>query len=77
MSFYTNNRNSTCCPGPINGNPLNGLCEKVCIRTTKVFDSAMKQLPLNGLQQNVDFGGTEPTLPITYIGAVNDPENPS
>ena len=59
MSFYTNNRNSTCCPGPINGNPLNGLCEKVCIRTTKVFDSAMKQIPLQGVQQTVEKSENE------------------
>ena len=44
MSFFTNNRNDRC-PGPINsGNALNGLCEKVCIQTTKVFDSCMKQI---------------------------------
>lgn len=77
MSFYTNNRNSTCCPGPINGNPLNGLCEKVCIRTTKVFDSCMRQLSLQNVQQSVTFSGGEPTQPITYVGAQSDPNNPS
>ncbi|MBQ8749146.1 MAG: hypothetical protein IJZ29_01570 [Clostridia bacterium] len=77
MSFYTNNSNSVCCPGPINGNPLNGLCERVCIRTTKVFDSAMKQLSLQNVQHPVDFENGEPPLPITYIGAQSDPNNPS
>ena len=77
MSFYTNNRNSVCCPGPINGNPLNGLCERVCIRTTKVFDSCMRQLSLQNVQQTVTFPGGEPTQPITYVGAQSDPNNPS
>lgn len=77
MSFYTNNRNSTCCPGPIMGNPLNGLCEKVCIRTTKVFDSAMKQVSNPGVQQTVTFESGEPQLPLTYISAQNDATNPS
>ncbi len=77
MSFYTNNRNSVCCPGPINGNPLNGLCERVCIRTTKVFDSCMRQLSLQNVQQTVTFPSGEPVQPITYVGAQSDPNNPS
>ena len=36
MSFFTSNR-SDFCPGPIVGNPLNGLCERVCIETKKVY----------------------------------------
>ena len=30
MSFFTNNASDRC-PGRINGNPVNGLCEKVCV----------------------------------------------
>lgn len=76
MSFYTNNRNSTCCPGPINGSPLNGLCERVCIRTTKVFDSCMKQLSLTNVNQTATFT-TTPVLPITYVGATSSQTNPA
>lgn len=49
MSFYTQNR-ADLCPGPIRGNPLNGLCERVCIETTKIFDSCIKQVQEEGLQ---------------------------
>lgn len=44
MSFFSNNRTDNRCPGPITGNPLNGLCERVCIQTNKVFDSCRKQI---------------------------------
>ena len=49
MSFYSGNRQG-CNPGPIAGNPLNGLCEKACIQTRKVFDACMKQLQLENTQ---------------------------
>lgn len=77
MSFYTNNRTSNCCPGPMNSNPLNGLCEKVCILTTKVFDACIKQLSIPNSEHEVTFSGGEPDLPITYIGAQNDASQPS
>ena len=72
MSFFTNNRNSTCCPGPMNGNPMNGLNEKVCIHTQKVFDSGLKQLTLENttitLENQVP---ASPTPPLTYIGTTS------
>lgn len=74
MSFYANNKSSSCCPGPINGNPLNGLCERVCIQTTKVFDSGMKQITESSIPITVTFTDT-PTQPLTYVGAINDPNN--
>lgn len=74
MSFYANNKSSSCCPGPVNGNPLNGLCERVCIQTTKVFDSGMKQITETGIPITVTFTNT-PTPPLTYVGTVNDPNN--
>ena len=40
MSFYINNTNPNK-PGVISGNPLNGICEKVLIETTKVFDACV------------------------------------
>ena len=40
MSFCNSN-NADRCPGNISGNPLNGLCEKVCIQVKKVFDACI------------------------------------
>ncbi len=42
MSFSNNVRPDRT-PGPIMGNPINGLCEKVCIEVKKVFDACIKQ----------------------------------
>ena len=71
MSFYINNTNPNR-PGPMTGNPVNGICEKVLIETTKVFDACVTQttetgviLPLSG------FNPANPALPLTYISAVN------
>lgn len=76
MSFYSGNRNTPCCPGPITGNPLNGLCERVCIQTTKVFDSCLKRLSLQNVAQTAIFT-TPPTEPITYVSASSNPNNPA
>ncbi len=67
MSFFS------CCgsskiPGPICGNPLNGLCEKVCIETNRVFDAAIIQKQLN--DQVVTLSNLEPenpTFPLTFV----------
>ena len=71
MSFYINNTSPNR-PGPMTGNPVNGICEKVLIETTKVFDACVTQttetgviLPLSG------FNPANPALPLTYISAVN------
>lgn len=67
MSFFTSNRNDKC-PGPITGNPLNGICEKVCIQTTKVFDSCIKQLTEQGINLVLtDFDPTTYTEPLTFL----------
>lgn len=72
MSFFTNNRNCTCCPGPMNGNPLNGLNEKVCIHTQKVFDSGLKQLTLENTTVTLtNQTPANPTAPLTYIGTTS------
>ncbi len=74
MSFFSGNQQG-CCPGPIVGNPLNGLCEKACIQTTKVFDACMKQIQETGVNVTVtDFTPANPTLPLTFVGAVCNPE---
>ena len=69
MSFFSN-FNSDRCPCRITGNPLNGLCEKVCIEVNKVFDSCMKQSQEDGvilaLTDNVP---TDPAYPLTFISA--------
>ena len=48
MSFFTNNASDRC-PGRINGNPVNGLCEKVCVEAEKVFDACIRQTQEEGI----------------------------
>ena len=70
MSFYINN-NSSNRPGPINGNPANGLCEKILIETTKVFDACVCSSTETGIiLQTTDFTPENPALPLTYVSAV-------
>ena len=69
MSFFSN-FSSDHCPGTITGNPLNGLCEKVCIQAEKIFDAGIIQtrlenysvVPENPVPAN-------PTYPLTFISA--------
>ena len=71
MSFFCNFQSDKC-PGPINGNPLNGLCEKVCIQTKKVFDACMQQSQLTGIVLNItNLTPANPTYPLTFISAKN------
>ncbi len=68
MSFYSGNRQG-CNPGPIQGSPLNGLCEKACIQTRKVFDACMKQIQLEGSRLTLsDLNPASPTTPLTFVG---------
>ena len=69
MSFFSN-FSSDHCPGTISGNPLNGLCEKVCIQTEKIFDAGIIQTRL----ENYTVGLTNPTpanptYPLTFVSA--------
>ncbi len=71
MSFYINNTNQNK-PGPICGNAVNGLCEKVLIETKKIFDSCVSR----SVDENVvlavsNFSPASPTLPLTFISAEN------
>ena len=69
MSFYSGNC-SGCFPGPITGNPLNGLCEKVCIQTTKVFDACLKQVQENDLPVTITtYTPADPVFPLTFVSA--------
>ena len=68
MSFFSGNRQG-CNPGPISGNPLQGLCEKACIQTTKVFDACMKQLQLDDTAVTLtNLTPADPTTPLTFVG---------
>ncbi|MBQ8426638.1 MAG: hypothetical protein IJX16_02625 [Clostridia bacterium] len=69
MSFFCNFQSDRC-PGQISGNPLNGLCEKVCIEVKKVFDACMQQSQYTDLVLNVtNLTPANPTYPLTFISA--------
>ena len=69
MSFFCNFQSDKC-PGSINGNPLNGLCEKVCVQVKKVFDACIQQSQLNDIILNVtNLTPANPTYPLTFISA--------
>lgn len=67
MSFFSGNRQG-CNPGPISGNPLQGLCEKACIQTRKVFDACMKQLQMDSVSLTLaDITPEGLTAPYTFV----------
>lgn len=69
MSFFCNFQSDRC-PGPINGNPMNGLCEKVCVQVSKVFDACIQQSQLNDIILNItNLTPANPTYPLTFISA--------
>ncbi len=65
MSFC-NNSTLDRCPGNINGNPINGLCEKVCVQTTKIFDACMMQQSIENTVTLTNLS-TTPTQPLTFV----------
>ncbi len=69
MSFFSN-FSSDHCPGTITGNPLNGLCEKVCIQAEKIFDAGIIQTRLeNYTAVPVNPVPANPTYPLTFVSA--------
>ena len=69
MSFFSNFQTDKC-PGPISGNPLGGLNEKVCIQAQRVFDACIKQSQSDGVVLNItDPVPANPTYPLTFISA--------
>ena len=69
MSFFCNFQSDRC-PGPINGNPMNGLCEKVCVQAKKVFDACMQQSQLTDIVLPItNLTPASPTYPLTFISA--------
>ena len=72
MSFFINNTNPNR-PGPIVGNPLNGLCEKILIEVPRVFDACVMNQTLTGITlTTTDYTPQNPTLPLTYISTETD-----
>lgn len=69
MSFFSNFQSDKC-PGSISGNPLNGMCEKVCIQAQKIFDACIKQVQLENYSLTLtDAVPADPTYPLTFISA--------
>ena len=69
MSFFSNFQTDKC-PGPISGNPLGGLNERVCIQAQRVFDACIKQSQSDGIVLNItDPVPANPTYPLTFISA--------
>ncbi len=69
MSFFCNFQSDRC-PGQINGNPLAGLCEKVCVQVKKVFDACMQQSQLTDIILTIENPTPAgPTYPLTFISA--------
>ncbi len=69
MSFFCNFQSDRC-PGQITGNPMNGLCEKVCVDVKKVFDACMQQSQLTDIALTItNPTPTAPTYPLTFISA--------
>jgi len=69
MSFFSNFQSDKC-PGAVTGNPLNGLTEKVCIQTEKIFDACIKQTQIENYTLTLtDFIPENPTYPLTFVSA--------
>ncbi len=72
MSFYINNTNSNK-PGPIMGNPVAGLCEKVLVEVNRVFDACLMNETLTGVVlTTTDNTPADPTPPLTFISTETD-----
>ncbi len=71
MSFFCNFQSDKC-PGVIKGNPINGLCEKVCLQVKKVFDACMLQNQQSGIVLNLsNYTPNNPVFPLTFVSAKN------
>lgn len=68
MSFFSNFQSDKC-PGTINGNPLNGMCEKVCIQAQKIFDACIKQIQIENYVLTPTDVPPDVTYPLTFISA--------
>ncbi|MGN1373402.1 MAG: hypothetical protein ACI4VK_05075 [Candidatus Coproplasma sp.] len=76
MSFYSNFQSDKC-PGTVNGNPLNGLCEKVCIQAKKIFDACIKQVQIENYALSGTFEPETSDFPLNFISARSTGEKPT
>ena len=75
MSFFINNSNGAK-PGPVGNNGVNGICERVVIETTKVFDACICQSTETGvILQVTNLNPANPTLPLTFVSAQTTTNN--
>ena len=66
MSFYTDSRPGLF-PGQTN-NVMNGLCERICIQATKVFDACMLQSQIENYSLSLtNFNPANPVAPLTFV----------
>jgi len=66
MSFYTDSRPGIF-PGQTN-NAMNGLCERISIQATKVFDACMNQSQLENYSLTLtNFTPSNPATPLTFV----------
>ncbi|MBQ3494344.1 MAG: hypothetical protein IJA69_02905 [Clostridia bacterium] len=78
MSFFINCNNNQCKPSQICNNPTQGLCEKVLVEVTRVFDACKSVIQEQGLSLVLsDFVPAAPVYPLTFISAESDPANPA
>lgn len=71
MSFCSN-QTADRCPGNISGNPMNGLCERVCVNVPKVFDACMTQSTLENVTLTLsNITPPNPTLPLTFVSGAS------
>lgn len=76
MSFYTDSRNGLF-PGQTN-NIMNGLCERICIQVTKVFDACLNQAQLENYTLRISNPSpANPTYPLAYISAYSTASQPA
>ncbi len=67
MSFFSGIRTENM-PGPICGNPLHCLNEKICLQAKKVFDACLKREHIeNQTVQLTNFNPESPTAPLTFV----------
>lgn len=67
-----NNRQNSRMAGPIIGNPMNGLCERICIEVPRVYDGCVSRTQNENLTASLtDFTPQNLVPPFTYIGCVS------
>lgn len=78
MSFFINNNNNQCKPSQVSNNPMAGICEKMMVEVTRVFDACKNVIQEQGLRLTLtNFTPTNPTFPLTFISAESDIANPA